>query len=341
MKILGWEIKASRTTRALASFLGIPNAVWTPRDYANLSREGYQRNSDIYTAVSLITQGIMSVTLNGYDEQGREKRELPDTHPMLRLLRKPNEFQSGPEFMEQLAGYLLLSGNAYIEAIRPRESEGPRELYALRPDRMKVLRGNPQNPIAGYEYQWNGQRITWDQPNGDRAKDLICHIKLFHPLDDWYGLSPIEALAYQIDNSNESKAFNKALLQNQARPSGALSTEGTLSDEQFQQLKKQVDEHYSGVKNAGRPLLLEGGMKWQEMGLSPKLLEMVEERRLNKRDIATAYRVPPEMLGDSSQKTYSNFAEARKSLYTEAVLPTLNRILQRLNTWLAPMFEGA
>ncbi|GAT77837.1 HK97 family phage portal protein, partial [Ehrlichia ruminantium] len=161
------------------------------------------------------------------------------------------------------------------------------------------------------------------------------HIKNFHPLNDWYGLSPIEAASYSIDQHNQAGSWNQAMLQNGARPSGALivnaknTNNGSLTQEQYNRLKAQVDDFYSGPRNAGRPILLEGGLEWKEMSLS---------KHSSARDIALAFGVPPQLLGIPGDNTYSNLIEARLSLWEQTVLPHLDNIISHFNNWLTPKF---
>jgi HK97 family phage portal protein len=100
----------------------------------------------------------------------------------------------------------------------------------------------------------------------EEALPPILHLTLFHPADDHYGLSPMEAAATALDIHNAAGAWNKALLDNAARPSGALVVGGTaLTDAQFERLKGELETNYQGAGNTGRPLLLEGGLDWKQM----------------------------------------------------------------------------
>ena len=97
----------------------------------------------------------------------------------------------------------------------------------------------------------------------------ILHLALFHPLDDHYGFAPIEAAAVALDLHNAAGAWNKALLDNSARPSGALvysaKDGGNLTAEQYERLKAELEAGFTGARRAGRPLLLEGGLDWKAM----------------------------------------------------------------------------
>jgi hypothetical protein len=156
-------------------------------------------------------------------------------------------------------------------------------------------------------------------------------------MDDWYGLSPVEAGAYAIDQLNESMAWLQALLQNSARPSGALVLKdgGSLSDDNFNRLKSQIEEQYSGSRNAGRPMLLEGGLDWKQMGLSPSDMGIIEAKFSAARDVALAFGVPPMLLNIPGDNTYSNYKEARLAFWEDTVLPLTNMILNDWNNWLA------
>lgn len=328
-RIKAWFQKQSRTTRAIvAMMLGQP--VWMPKNYASFAKEGYKGNVYVFACIRQIAMACAGIPWLVYRRGRRGAVEELDDHPLAKLLKRPNPWQGGGRFIENAVAFLMLSGNSYIEAVGP-ERGAPRELYALRPDRMKVLPGNAQQFVAGYQYTVGGETITF-RPNE------ILHLKLFDPLDDWYGMSPIEAAAKSIDQNNDSRTWNVALLQNAARPPGALVTENELTDEQYNRLKEQVQEHYAGVKNAGRPLVLEGGLDWKEMGLSPADMHWLEGLKLSAREIAIAFGVPPELIGDTANKTYSNYKEARAAFYTETVLPLMDWLRDELNNWLVPKF---
>jgi HK97 family phage portal protein len=174
-------------------------------------------------------------------------------------------------------------------------------------------------------------------------RTLTCdvrHLKLFNPLNDWYGMSPIEAGSYAIDQNNEAMNWMQALLQNSARPSGALTVKdsGTLSDENFNRLKAQIEEQYSGSSNAGRPMLLEGGLDWKQMGLSPDDMSIIETKFSSARDVALAFGVPPQLLGIPGDNTYSNYAEARLAFWEDTALPLLQMIVNDWNNWLGSIY---
>lgn len=325
------EAKASRTAKVLAFESG-GRARWTPRDYAALAREGYLTNAIVHRAVRLIAENAASCGFLIYE--GALER---DAHPLSQLLTRPNARQDGASFFEALYAHMLLAGNAYVEAVAL--GEEVRELHALRPDRMKVVPGHDGWPEA-YEYSVAGRSVRFDQLASNVPP--ILHLTFFHPLDDHYGLAPIEAAAVAVDTHNSSSAWNKALLDNAARPSGALVYSGpegaVLSDQQFDRLKRELTETYQGAVNAGRPLLLEGGLDWKAMSLTPKDMDFLEAKNSAAREIALAFGVPPMLLGIPGDNTYANFQEANRVFWRQTILPLASRVGSSFAQWLAPQF---
>jgi HK97 family phage portal protein len=206
---------------------------------------------------------------------------------------------------------------------------------------MKLIPGADGWPEA-YEYTVAGRSVRFDQ---SAALPPILHLTLLHPLDDHYGLAPLEAAAVAVDTHNAAAKWNKALLDNAARPSGALVFSGAegavLSDDQFDRLKRELEENYQGARNSGRPLVLEGGLDWKSMSLSPKDMDFMEAKHAAAREIALAFGVPPQLLGIPGDNTYSNYQEANRVFFRATVLPFANRIAGALSAWLAPAFGGA
>ncbi len=345
------DTKASRTG-ALVALSSPGRPVWTPRDYAALAREGFGRNPVVYRCVRMIAEAAASVPWIVYEGE----RELAE-HPLAALLAQPNARASGRTLMEAAYGHLLVAGNAYLEAVAV---EGAvRELHALRPDRMRVVPG-ADGWAEGYEYSVAGRTVRFagevggaaggEGPGGDgaggagggRAVRPILHLSLFHPLDDHYGFAPIEAAQTSLDVHNAAGAWTKALLDNSARPSGALvyaaGEGGNLSDEQFERLKRELEEGFAGAQNAGRPLVLDGGLDWKAMGLSPKDMDFAEAKATAAREIALAFGVPPMLLGIPGDNTYANYQEAHRALWRLTVLPLVGRTAEALGGWLGSAF---
>jgi HK97 family phage portal protein len=326
------EAKASRAGAAVALYVG-GRPQWTPRDYAALAREGFQKNPVVHRAVRLVAEAAAALPLTLLDG-GR----MLDRHPLLSLLRRPNPREGGARFLEGLYGHLLVSGNAYVEAVAADEGGAPRELYGLRPDRMRVVPG-PDGWPAAYDYAVGAETVRFRQ---EGEIPPILHLTLFHPTDDHYGLSPMEAAAVPLDIHNAAGSWNKALLDNAARPCGALvfAAGGPVTEVQFARLKEEIETNYQGAANAGRPLLLEGGLDWKPLSLTPKDMDFVEAKNAAAREIALAFGVPPLLLGLPGDNTHANYAEANRAFYRQAVIPLVRRTAEALAQWLAPAYRG-
>jgi HK97 family phage portal protein len=321
------EQKASASGPVIA-YHGSGRVAWTPRDAVSLTRNGFTGNPIGFRCVKLIAEAAAALPVVC---QSAERRY--ETHPVMTLLNRPNEGQGRAELLEALFGQILLSGNGYLEAVGT--DAIPLELHVLRADRMSVVPGVDGWPIA-YVYAVGERKHRFDMAGGARP---ICHIKSFHPQDDHYGLSPMQAAATAMDVHNSASRWSKSLLDNAARPSGAIVYKGAdgqamLTSEQYDRLISEMEAHHQGARNAGRPMLLEGGLDWKPMGFSPSDMEFQKTKEAAAREIATAFGVPPMLIGIPGDATYANYQEAHRAFYRLTVLPLAQRVLSTLAVWL-------
>lgn len=328
----------------MRSYMVMPGqAVWSDRNYYQFAQEAYMRNVIANRAINMIASAAANIKLELYSITAKGGRRELKNHAVLDILKRPNPVCAYADFFQILYHYYYIGGNAFLQAVGPKDGM-PSELHLLRPDRVSVIAGKGTMP-AGYRYSVGNKAVDFPV-NPITGHSAILHLKKFHPLNDWYGLSPVEAAAYSIDQHNQSGAWNQALLQNGARPSGALIVRsdaaggGSLSEDQYSRVKLQIDEQFSGAANAGRPLLLEGGLDWKEMSLTPKDMDFVEAKNSSARDIALAFGVPPQLLGIPGDNTYSNLQEARLALWEQTVIPLVQSVVDSLSGWLLPMFNG-
>jgi HK97 family phage portal protein len=338
-RLLGGRMNAPAETKnftghTLLSLSQLGAASWSNRGFASLVNQGFARNPVVYRCVRLIAETANRVPLVVSDG-GRRL----DEHPLVSLLARPNGRQSGGELLEAVYAYLQTAGNAYLQAgIVDGEVRG---IFGLRPDRMKVVAGVDGWPMA-YDYTAGGRTIRLRQDEG--PVPAVLHMALFHPMDDHYGMAPLEAAQTSLDIHNAAGQWNKALLDNAARPSGALvySAAGqNLTEDQFSRLKDELEQNFSGAANAGRPMLLEGGLDWKTIALSPRDMDFIEAKHAAARDIALAFGVPPMLLGIPGDNTYANLAEANRALWRQTLIPLVVRVAEELSNWLSPGFGGA
>jgi HK97 family phage portal protein len=307
---------------------------WSPRDAVSLTKTGFLGNPIGFRAVKMIAETAAAMPLVLQDTLRRY-----EVHPLMSLVKRPNQMQGRAELLEALYGQLLLSGNAYIEAVQG-PALLPAELHVLRSDRMHLVPGADGWPVA-YDYTVGNRKHRFDMTGELKP---ICHIRNFHPQDDHYGFSPMQAAAVALDVHVAASHWSKALLDNAARPSGAIVYKGLdgqsqLTSDQYDRLLNEMASHHQGARNAGRPMLLEGGLDWKPMGFSPSDMEFQKTKEAAARDIAIAFGVPPMLLGIPGDATYANYQEANRAFFRLTVLPLVSKVTAALSFWLSA-FSG-
>ncbi len=328
------DIKAS-SIGALISMRLLNMPQWQRREFDKAAKEGYQQNPIVHACIYLTVRAAASVPL--YTLRSDTEADIPE---LAALLNRPNPLpDSGNAFRVATLSDLMLAGEFFAERV---DMGGmPRELYRWRPDKVAIDPGKDGLP-AGYTYRDAGgeKKIPVDLLKG---KIPVLHVKEYNPIDEWRGLSSIDPAAFAIDMHTGALRWNNALLNNGAQPSGALvfaPKDGSdkLSEDQWTRLKRELDESFSGQKNAGKPLLLDGGLDWREMGFSPKDMNFGEGLNASARLIALAFGIPPLILGIPGDNTFANYQEANKAFYRQSVLPMLNQWCRAMSWWLGPAY---
>ena len=315
-------------------FLGLPSV--SPariRSYI----EAYKVSEVVRACIDKINLAGKSVPWYLYERTGQGPR-MVEKHALVNVRRQPSQVYSWPKFLERVLGFYLISGNRYVHRYVG-SFRTYAELDCLAPHRV-TIKTNALGEPAYYEYRdtYRSMRIE--------LEDML-HSKMFNPADDLYGLSPIATVASQVDISHFAAEWSIRLLQNSARPGGVLFVNGSLSEEQRADLKKDWKENHQGPESTGNLLIVETGVgatrpgDLKLMSYSPKELELPASEKNIVRKVCSVLHVPPELLGDAENKTYSNQKEARKALYQDATLPYLAEFRDELNAWLVPeLAEG-
>lgn len=328
------DLKASSVGSLMSlRILNMPQ--WQRREFEKAAREGYQQNPIVHACIYLTARAAASVPL--YTMRGDAEADIPE---LAALLNRPNPLPgSGEALRVATLSDLMLAGEFFTERV---DLGGkPKELYRWRPDKVGVVIGENGLPVA-YTYRDAGgeKKIPVDLMKG---KVPVLHVKEYNPIDDVRGMPSIDPAAFAVDMHTGALRWNNALLNNGAQPSGALvfaPKEGnqSLSEDQWTRLKRELDEKFSGQRNAGKPLLLDGGLDWREMGFSPRDMNFGEGLNSSARLIALAFGVPPLILGIPGDNTFANYQEANKAFYRQTVLPKLNQWCQAMSWWLGPAF---
>lgn len=356
--------KESAFAGAIVSQWATGQAVWTSDRYEDMAREGYGHNPIVFGCIDRLARGAAGVPRVLYQtSHARERKAIArhlapmpavarageiktmlrkndlgrvDSHKLLDLLDHPNPLYNGARLTEALIAYYCLAGNAYQESVSAGDGP-PRELYAHRPDRTSVVVGTAAEPVSHYEYRVGGatRRIE---------ADTMLHLKTFNPLDDWYGMPPLKAASRSTDANNGARAWNAALVQNSARPSGLLKVSGAKAANSASIAKfiEYLKDRWIGSSNAGRPGVLavpEGtDVEWIQTAFTAVEASWLEGMNLSAREICTVFDMPSILLGDTSAMSFKNYPEARKALYIEGIFPRLDMLFAAWNSSLVPNF---
>jgi HK97 family phage portal protein len=314
----------------------------TPINYENLAKIGYAKSALAYTCIQKIAGSTRSFKWGLYDKSNPRKPKELEKHPMLSLWDRPNPMTSNADFVENLIAYFCLTGNSYVESNNGLVGSVPLELWNVRPDKMKIEPGPKGYPQA-FIFDASGTQRRFEV-DIVKMKSAIHHWKTFNPLNDWYGMAPLQAAMLALDQMIAGQQWNLALLQNSATPSGVLQVKvsdanprGELTDEQYKRMRNDYEANYTGVRNTGKPMIIEGGLTWTQMSHSPRDIDYAKGKELSATDICLVFGVPPELV-NLGQKTFNNYREARLSFFEETVLPIADSAIQGINRWLAPAF---
>jgi HK97 family phage portal protein len=303
-----------------------------PQGYEAQLKAAVLGNPVAQRAMRLVSEAAGSAALRASADDADLARDA------LRLVQRRS---AGQSLIETVAAHLLLHGNSYVQIAHDTVGR-PANLYALRPDRVSIEQDGQGWPMA-YRYR-AGERDLRYASEDAAGRTAVIHVKSLNPADDHYGLGCLGAAAGAVAIHNAATSWNKALLDNAARPSGALIYQtrdgGVLSSEQFDRLKTEMEAAFQGKDNAGRPMLLEGGLSWQSMSLSPADMDFVQLKAAAARDIALAFGVPPVLIGLPGDGTYSNHREANRALWRQTILPLADKILGALSQGLEAFMPG-
>lgn len=307
----------------------------------------YTTIAPLNTAVDMIANAVGSLPI--ILVRKKDSVEI-DSHPVLDLLNHPNneEQKTRHDLLRDITIWKIIEGDAYVSLL---SGKSFKQLSVLKPQFItiqqdssgypNIFRYNSGNSSVAYTKNISTSRFITPDKTGD-----LLQIRNFNPNSTngtLKGLTEIVSIYFELEQYLESSQHNLKLLKNGARPSGALSipstpgSEQTMSDTQYQRLKDSIDESYTGSYNAGRPLLLDGGLQWQEMSLSPKDMDFATMKAESEKQIYKNLGVPIEMIM-ATGNTYSNMETAKLNFYEGRVIPTAESILNELNSWLLPLF---
>ena len=259
-----------------------------------------------------------------------DELEEIESHPVLDLLKHPNGWmqRSYTDLTQAFGLSLLLAGEVFTEPKGNRDAKGePSEIYILPAHEFEAERARIDNPIPGWLYRGRSVRFMYSP---DPQETEIFFDKLYDPINPIRGLSPMSAALRSVDLNNEARAFNLAYMRNNGVPAALVT--GQFNEEQAAFIRRQMEEQ-AASSSAGRVLTLSGeGLQYKQLSMDAAKLKWGDVLTMTAKEVAIVFGVPPEILGDSTNKTYSNYAEARLALYQDCILPLCDRMFDAWNS---------
>jgi HK97 family phage portal protein len=323
-----WK-KEEKSSNAIRSIMQRNSATWSAREFVAFATEGYRDNPTVRACIMAKQKAAIECPIILVNEKG----EAVENHQILKLLNKPNPMQSWEKFLTQMIGSHDIAGEGDVLKIGIGQSV---ELWPLRPDWLEITTFSMGLPVScSYTPSDTYEESTVKQY---QFSELMIWAE-YNPLFRWRGLSPLYSAAYSIDTLNEYAKSNKAMLENGMTPSGVLWTDSEVSDTSFNRLQEQFNGKYAGAKNSGKPMILDGGLKWQGMSFTPREMEFVSGKRLSQLDVCQVLRVPPQIIGIEGSQTFANYEQARAAFYEDEVIPMVNGLLSELLGFLRKDFK--
>lgn len=328
--------------------------------YDVMVKEGYIANGVVYACVNKIARAIETIPWHIYD---RKTGEIATDHHIEAILTgSASPMKSFTKLTGDWATYMMIFGNSYLWRITVDNNTTVTELHNIRPDRMLIIPGGRgilayrydpdtatgssinlnwllslqrmSNPIDGIDYKADiGNRaIDWPVDILTQQSDIL-HSKFINPLDDFYGLSPIKASGNMVDLHNAFTAWNKTLMDNDARPSGVVISKQRLSDPEFKQMKLRMADNM-GALNTAKAMIMDSDVTWQQLGMSPKEIDFLAGQNASARNIANDFGVPPSLVNIEGNNTFSNKKEDNQEFWNNTVIPLAIQLQDDLNRWL-------
>lgn len=282
------------------------------------------RISTVYACVKVLSESISTIPCKLYRVDGEARTAQPENKLYHLVNRSPNEFMCASELWGWATTSVALHGNCFIHLVRT-SSGNVVELLPL-----------PHGSVSVHVTAQNIVRyiVTVGEKGAERTYEAgpydILHLKGM-TLDGINGISPIQYNAGMLAGARDAVKYGNAVYANGASPRGILTTDGVLSDDAYERIKASWAGTHGGVDNAGKVAIMEAGLSFQTVSMSPSDIDLLNNRKFSRSEIAGMYRIPPHLIGDLEKATYSNISEQQLSFYRDTLSPWLTHFENRLN----------
>ncbi len=300
----------------------------------------YMGSPWVYVAVNRIAEAAALVPFGVYRTAGGAgsagevapagvgEVALPD-HPFARLLQRPNPLLSRFELIEHTVGSLEIHGNAYW-FLAGQPGGAPQEIWPLRPDRVQVV-PDAVRGVRGYVYEVDGRRLPLDAAE-------VVHFRRWHPANDYYGLSALEAARLAVETDRAMADWNRRYFgEGMAVPAGIVAIRERVSDADFERIKREWRTAYGG-RERKTAFLRGAAVEWHNVGLSQHDMDFLSARRFNREEIFQIFGIPVGLLSENA--TEANALVGERVFVERTLWPKLVRLAEKITTDLLP-FYGA
>ena len=292
------------------------------RNGAAVDAQSAQSVATCYAAVSAISEAIGALPLHLYRRAGNDRVKATEHSLYAVLHHAPNPYQSACELREWLITCTLLHGNAFCRISRGYDGQ-VRELMPLPPERVNVLRKG--DGIGGYDYS-----------NRDGVTERLLPTEVFHlrhraGADPLIGVSPIQTARAVLSLAISESEHGQSVFSNGTRLSGILKVPGALKAEQKRALAESWNSQHSGGINHGKTAILESGAEYQVLSMSLTDAEYVSAKRFSVEEVARIFKIPPILIGDMANSSYSNSVEMARVFLVHTLGRHLTAFEQAVN----------
>jgi len=295
-------------------------------------KEGYAKSSDVYSIINKITRGLKKIDWQ-VEVKTADGWEKTDGTQWNELMAAPNKLTTWQGLIEEYAVYYLLLGHSYMYKSESIGLPGIAELTTMPADKIDIVAGDYMNPIKGFELE----EIT----NSFIPYEKMLFQKMVNPVGTFeerlYGMSPIRAAWYVVQSGNNSWEANGSILKNRGASGIITSTaDYPLTDEEIEDIEEVWNKRNSGPNKYGKIAFGGNKVNYQQIGMSPSDLKLIEMSVIPLRTLCSVYGVDAEVLNDTASSTYNNRKEAEKALFEDVVLPLADTIKDGLNMCVTP-----
>lgn len=313
------EVKTIEEEDILDMILGTMSEGMTSTISSQISK-GYCANPYIARCVELRANALASLDPLLLDTDGNTIEDR--NHPLAVLLRRPSPRTTWRDMVYTAEAHLALNGNAYLWTVRT--VMGVEAIHVLPPDRVTpILTNDLLDPVHHWQVNLGSRQVAVD------PSDMI-HLHGLLDLAGYKGISPLDSASLSVDAQTEARVWNANLLRNGAKPSMTITTSETMTPDTFRRFKDRLQMMFGGSHKAGSILFLDGGKQASFDGFNARDMDYSAGLTITAREICLALGVPPELAGDSANKTYANAQEAHKEFAINTLEPLAIQLFDAL-----------